>query len=779
MADDDDWETDPDYKNDLTEAQQRAFGNKETMDKYNAVMDKSGGDVGASRLPDVDLLQKKGPARLGEVEDGGIDNGLRTLDPTSYAQPSAPAPPPPLPKLNLSKEALVAPPTASPMAAGAQTERPAPVAQKPSAIQSARRRSFEPPATARVHDRAVAMSTEERAELETLFKSFDADSSGSITVDELAQVLAQLGTPTSKEKLTAMMSAADEDGSNTIDFDEFIKVVDRAKSSASLSMFADVITQQKERTVMQQKKDNIVHSFDQEECAAFRDFINTKLSHESSLSYLLPIRELGELFHCMSDGVLLCALVNVAVAETIDDRVVNVNPRNPFHVTENHNLALNACKSIGVKVVNIGSQDLIEGRPHLILGLIWQIVKCALLSTVNLKDCPFLVRMLQSGEDLEDLLKLPPEKLLMRWVNYHLERAGQPTRITNFGPDLKDGSVYCHLLQQIDPDKIANTNVLRESDTSKRAAYVIAQGKRLGAEFTIAPGDIVKGNEKLNLGFVAALFNACPGLDPPEEKELALMQELPDDDGGDSREERAFRMWVNSIGIDSYVNNLFDDVRDGIVILQTMDLVRKGSVDWAKVNQNCGAQLFKRTENLNYAVELGKSPYFNFSLVGVQGKDIVDGNRKLTLALIWQLFRCHLITFLSSLRKVQTQRGGKGDFTDEQIVEWANEKVVSSGSAHKIRDLHDKSLASGLFLIDLLAAVEPRCVDRSYVTPGATEEERKLNAKYAISAARKLGCSLFLLWEDIVEVRPKMMLSFVASVMALSLQVANAAQPVD
>ena len=73
-----------------------------------------------------------------------------------------------------------------------------------------------------------------------------------------------------------------------------------------------------------------------------------------------------------------------------------------------------------------------------------------------------------------------------------------------------------------------------------------------------------------------------------------------------------------------------------------------------------------------------------------------------------------------------------------------------------MRDLHDKSLSSGRFLVELLAAVEPRCVDRELVTPGVTAEEKKLNAKYAISSARKLGCTLFLLWEDIVEVRPEM-----------------------
>ena len=96
-------------------------------------------------------------------------------------------------------------------------------------------------------------------------------------------------------------------------------------------------------------------------------------------------------------------------------------------------------------------------------------------------------------------------------------------------------------------------------------------------------------------------------------------------------QERAFRMWINSLGIDTYVNNLFDDVRDGMVILQTMDKVNPGVVDWSRVNPS-PTMVFKRTENLNYAVDLAKDP-FKFSLVGVQGKDIVDGNTKLLLAL--------------------------------------------------------------------------------------------------------------------------------------------------
>ena len=132
-----------------------------------------------------------------------------------------------------------------------------------------------------------------------------------------------------------------------------------------------------------------------------------------------------------------------------------------------------------------------------------------------------------------------------------------------------------------------------------------------------------------------------------------------------------------------------------------------------------------------------------------------------------QLFRYHLVAFLTSLRAAHG--GGDKQLTDDDMVRWANEKVAGSGSASTMRDFHDKTLASGIFLIDLLAAIEPRSVNREHVTPGATAEEQALNAKYAISAARKIGCALFLLHEDIVDVRPKMILSFVASVMAVAM----------
>jgi hypothetical protein len=56
------------------------------------------------------------------------------------------------------------------------------------------------------------------------------------------------------------------------------------------------------------------------------------------------------------------------------------------------------------------------------------------------------------------------------------------------------------------------------------------------------PADIVSGNAKLNLGMVAQIFNANPGLAPPSAEDAAALGDnfaalVVDDGGSDTREE--------------------------------------------------------------------------------------------------------------------------------------------------------------------------------------------------------------------------------------------------
>jgi len=80
------------------------------------------------------------------------------------------------------------------------------------------------------------------------------------------------------------------------------------------------------------------------------------------------------------------------------------------------------------------------------LSLIWQIFKIILTEKINLKECPHLIRLKKEKETLEDLLKLSPEELLLRWLNFHLANAGSKRIATNFTKDLSDGEIYILVL---------------------------------------------------------------------------------------------------------------------------------------------------------------------------------------------------------------------------------------------------------------------------------------------------------------------------------------------
>ena len=50
------------------------------------------------------------------------------------------------------------------------------------------------------------------------------------------------------------------------------------------------------------------------------------------------------------------------------------------------------------------------------------------------------------------MLKLVPEAILIRWINFHLKKQGQALKITNLGSDLKDSIVLTYVLNSIEKD---------------------------------------------------------------------------------------------------------------------------------------------------------------------------------------------------------------------------------------------------------------------------------------------------------------------------------------
>ena len=189
-------------------------------------------------------------------------------------------------------------------------------------------------------------------------------------------------------------------------------------------------------------------------------------------------------------------------------------------------------------------------------------------------------------------------------------------------------------------------------------------------------------NTKLNTLFTAAIFNACPGLDPPTEQEAYDAAKLLDDDAEGGREERAFRMWINSLDLPGgvHINNLYEECKSGILLLTLINKIKPGTVNWKMVDKNA-KNPFKVTVNCNEVINGAKKS--GYSIVGIGGADIRDGNKKYILAIVWQLIREHTLQII----------GGK---SEAELLAWGNSMVSDE---YKIKSLKDKKLGNSLFLL--------------------------------------------------------------------------------
>ncbi|MCD9639689.1 phospholipid scramblase 1 [Datura stramonium] len=452
--------------------------------------------------------------------------------------------------------------------------------------------------------------------------------------------------------------------------------------------FRDILSGDDIKAILSESSSDMTEEIDFE--SFLRAYLNLQARATARIGDFLPIDpSTNQLFDLAKDGVLLCKLINVAVPNTIDERAINT------------------------KAAEV-SFDFVILLSLIWLGLISQIIKIQLLADLNLKKTRNLwnwwkiarftnsFRLLLFGASVKSFvhfnvrcdyiiavtfagsraMSLSPRKGFMKWMNFHLKKAGYKKEVTNFSSDLKH------------PEHDINT--LEIDDPTERANLIIEQAEKLDCKRYVTSKDIVEGSANLNLAFVAQIFQHRNGLTADTKKlSFAVMME---DDAETSREERCFRLWINSLGIDTYVNNLFEDIA-------------------------------------NWVGPFGA------------GNDIVQGNKKLILAFLWQLMRFSMLQLLKNLK---FHALGK-EITDVDILNWANSKVKSVGRKSRQKALRTKIYQPKFFPPQTLKCRGPRkATDVSESI--ADEDSKKLNATYTIS------------------VNQKMMLTLTASIMYWSLQ---------
>lgn len=130
---------------------------------------------------------------------------------------------------------------------------------------------------------------------------------------------------------------------------------------------------------------------------------------------------------------------------------------------------------------------------------------------------------------------------------------------------MNDGENYTVLLHQLKPNE-CSLAPLQTSDLPTRAEQVLQNADAIGCRKYLTAQSLLAGNPKLNLAFVANLFNNHPGLEPLTE---APPEPVEDFDAEGEREARVFTLWLNSIGVEPGVYNLFEDVKVAFVVLRS------------------------------------------------------------------------------------------------------------------------------------------------------------------------------------------------------------------
>ncbi|GLH04452.1 Protein sickie [Gryllus bimaculatus] len=209
----------------------------------------------------------------------------------------------------------------------------------------------------------------------------------------------------------------------------------------------------------------------------FRNWVNEHLRGAGA-------PEVRDLATDLRDGTRLCALVEALQRRPIRPPWIR-RPANQHQFLENVAAALAAIAADGVKLVNIGNVDIVNGNLKLVLGLIWSLI----------------VRY-QIGRS-----KFPPKKLMLAWLKR----------------DWNDGTVLCSLVRSLGGpvpgfEQLQAESSHWESNLNKG----LQGGRRLGVEPLLRAKDMADTHvEHLGVMAYAAHFQWLPARRAPGER-LAL-----------------------------------------------------------------------------------------------------------------------------------------------------------------------------------------------------------------------------------------------------------------
>ncbi|XP_070173160.1 filamin-A-like isoform X2 [Littorina saxatilis] len=275
----------------------------------------------------------------------------------------------------------------------------------------------------------------------------------------------------------------------------------------------------------------------------FMNWVNLQL-HDSGL--VVDDFELD-----FDNGVKLCALVEALQGKKIG-RVIK-KPMNQHQSLENVTLALKAIADDNVRLVNIGSEDIVNGSQKLILGLIWH-----------------LILRYQIGKT-----KFPPKKLMLAW----LKAVIPDCHISNFTSDWNDGVALSALIDYCQPGLFPDWNRLNRHNRLENCKSAMSIAKEsLNIPMVVRPEDF-----------------SSPHLDDLSGMTYLSYYMMPESPGY-----YATRREIRKILQTGSIDNFTTDWNDGRLLCNLVKSVGGDIPGWPNLSNN-------PVENLKMGLEGGKN----------------------------------------------------------------------------------------------------------------------------------------------------------------------------
>uniref|UniRef100_A0A670IV44 Calponin-homology (CH) domain-containing protein n=1 Tax=Podarcis muralis TaxID=64176 RepID=A0A670IV44_PODMU len=258
----------------------------------------------------------------------------------------------------------------------------------------------------------------------------------------------------------------------------------------------------------------------------FTKWINTHLAKRN------PPMVVNDLFEDIKDGIVLISLLEVLSGQKLPCEQGRKLKR--IHGVANIGTALkflegrrSVYRGSPIKLVNINSTDIADGRPSIVLGLVWTIILYFQIEELT-SNLPQLQSLSNSTSSVDSVVSSetasPPskrkvvtkvqgnaKKALLKWVQYTAaKQAG--IEVKDFGRSWRSGVAFHSVIHAIRPELVDLERLkTRSNKENLEEAFTIAESE-LGIPRLLDPEDVDvdKPDEKSVMTYVAQFLKHLP-----------------------------------------------------------------------------------------------------------------------------------------------------------------------------------------------------------------------------------------------------------------------------